>query len=111
MSAEVAAAAADLYRVNSPRYQCACGWWSFSGDEHSHHRSGGARGPSQHRLDVGCHATWTKQHWRTHDFTPVCGSQWVHRVYFAYEPQQVTCERCRTTEAWKQADARTKAMS
>jgi hypothetical protein len=51
------------------------------------------------------------QHWRTPDFTTACGSLWVHPVSFAYEPCQVTCESCRTTEAWKQADARTKGMS
>jgi hypothetical protein len=58
MSPEVAAAAADLYRVNSPRRQCACGFWTFNPNEHGRHRSGSA-GDVLSPPEPGCDATWT----------------------------------------------------
>ncbi len=63
MSAEVAAASADLYRVNSPRYACPCGYYTFDGNEHSWHRTGGSKGAFAHEgreAAGGCQATWTK---------------------------------------------------
>lgn len=46
-SDEIAARCAVLYRVRSPRWECACGWWSHDQEEHGRHRA-------------ECQATWVR---------------------------------------------------